>query len=117
MNGEDDPPVHLDALERRLGGDRKAALAVLAAFSRDAPDQLARLSTAVNAGAHDEVRILAHTLKGGLLWIGADRAAASAHALELDPSGPGAALARLTADLETVLLALKSSSATAAASD
>jgi HPt (histidine-containing phosphotransfer) domain-containing protein len=111
MNREDEPPVHLEALERRLGGDRKAAMAVLAAFRRDAPNQLARLSAAVSTGARDEVRILAHTLKGGLLWIGADQAAASAHALELDPAGAPAAFTRLAADVEAVLGALKSAEA------
>lgn len=109
MKGEGDTPIHLEALERRLGGDRKAAMAVLAAFSRDAPNQLSRLSAAVSAGRDDEIRILAHTLKGGLLWIGANEAAASAHALELDPSSPGAAFARLSTEVEAVLSALKSS--------
>lgn len=112
MNGEGETPIHLEALERRLGGNRKAAMAVLAAFSQDAPNQLSRLAAAVQAGASEEIRVLAHTLRGGLLWIGADEAAASARALELDPSSPRAALARLSSDVEAILKALKSATTT-----
>lgn len=102
-----------DSLQRRLGDDRPAAEAVLSAFARDAPRQMARLREAVTTGASDQVRLVAHTLKGGLLWIGASDAAASAREMELNPSedspiAASAALSRLSADVERVLLAVRS---------
>ena len=108
------PRFSFDALQQRLGDDREAAIAVLSAFARDAPNQLARLWQAVKAGDSAEVRLAAHTLKGGLLWIGADEAAASAHALELN-SAPGSAtdpaalLSSLTIEVEQLLAELRAS--------
>lgn len=102
-----------DALQRRLGDDRPAAEAVLAAFARDAPRQMARLREAVSTGATDQARLVAHTLKSSLSWIGASDAAASAQAMELNasadsPIAPAAALSRLSADVENLLHAVRS---------
>lgn len=104
-----------DALQRRLGDDREGALAVLSAFAREAPKQLARLGQAVEAGNTDQVRLAAHTLKGSLLWIGAAAAAASAQALELNSTlesavEPHTSLSRLTSEVNQILSELKSSS-------
>jgi HPt (histidine-containing phosphotransfer) domain-containing protein len=103
----------LDSLQRRLGDDRPAAEAVLSAFARDAPRQIARLREALSEGASDQVRLVAHTLKGALLWIGANDAAASAQAMELNssedsPIAPAAALLKLSADVEHLLLDVRS---------
>lgn len=102
-----------DSLQRRLGDDRTAAEAVLRAFAMEAPRQIARLREAVTAGASDQVRLVAHTLKGSLLWIGASDAAASALTMELNPCedspiSPGAALLKLSADVEHLLRAVQS---------
>ena len=102
-----------DSLQRRLGDDRPAAEAVLSAFARDAPRQIARLREALSEGASDQVRLVAHTLKGALLWIGANDAAASAQAMELNssedsPIAPAAALLKLSADVEHLLLDVRS---------
>lgn len=102
----------LASLQRRLGGDPTAADAVLRAFAGDAPRQIARLRAAVAAGASDRVRLMAHALKGSLLWIGARDAAASAHAMELNPSAdspiaPGTALSKLSEDVERLLLEVR----------
>jgi HPt (histidine-containing phosphotransfer) domain-containing protein len=105
-------PFDLGPLQRRLGEDRKAAEAVLSAFAGDAPRQIERLRQAFAAGASEEVRLLAHTLKGSLLWIGADDIAAVAHTMELNssgdsPSAAGATLLELSAELEQLLLAVR----------
>jgi HPt (histidine-containing phosphotransfer) domain-containing protein len=103
---------HFDALQRRLGDDREAAEAVLSTFSQDAPKQLARLRRAAEDGATEQVRLLAHSMKGSLLWIGADGAAASAHVLEQAVAAgsaiPGAAVSRFSAEVELLLAALRS---------
>lgn len=105
----------LDSLQRRLGDDRPAAEAVLSAFATDAPRQIGRLREAVAAGASDQVRQVAHTLKGSLLWIGAGDAAASAQTMELSsgvgsPITPADALLKLSAEINHVLLAIRARS-------
>lgn len=102
-----------NSLQRRLGDDRPAAEAVLSAFARDAPRQMARLREAIAADASDQVRLGAHTLKGTLLWIGASEAAASAQTMELNssvdsPVAPAAALLKLSDDVDLLLLAVRS---------
>jgi HPt (histidine-containing phosphotransfer) domain-containing protein len=104
-------PFDLDGLQKRLGDDKEAASAVLRAFVRNAPGQLARLHDAVEKNDAAQVRFLAHTLKGSLLWIGAADAAAAASTLEQSASlepGPtlGQGLATLSEQVDRLLAAI-----------
>ena len=120
MNGEDrgDPealhrpaPFDRKSLQKILGGDGAAAAALLSAFARDVPGQLARLHEALERNETAQVRLMAHTLKGSLLWIGAEDAATAASLLERAAAGepgvsPREGLATLSRLVARVLIAI-----------
>lgn len=70
------------ALAGRLGNDDGAARRVLSRFVEQAPVQLEALDQALSAADAAVVGRLAHRLRGALLWIGAEGAAALAADLE-----------------------------------
>ena len=72
----------LERLATQLGDDDEAVAEVLASFVRDAPRSLAQLHDAAAAGDARAVEQAAHRLKGSLLWITAEAAAAQAATLE-----------------------------------
>jgi HPt (histidine-containing phosphotransfer) domain-containing protein len=80
--------IDMEGLRRRLGQDDDAIEEILRAFAQEAPKLVSQLGAAISGGERDLVRRLAHSLKGSLLWIGADEAAAAAQALEHDAAGP-----------------------------
>jgi HPt (histidine-containing phosphotransfer) domain-containing protein len=95
-------------LRTRLGGDQSAADAVLLAFAQHAPRQMAHLREAIAKGDRTQARLVAHTIKGSLLWIGAETAATAAFAIEQSASGESPiameeALSRLSGEMESVL--------------
>ena len=82
INVQEAAPFDRSSLQRRLGGDQSAASAALSAFAREAPRQLARLHDALEKGDTAQVKLIAHTMKGSLLWIGAEDVASTASFLE-----------------------------------
>ena len=78
----DRPLPDVDALRQRLGGSRDAADSLLALFASDAPRQIGRLREALDRADLKELKYVAHSLKGSLLWLGATAAAEAARALE-----------------------------------
>lgn len=106
-------PFNSGPLRTTLGGDQSAADAVLQAFAQHAPRQMAHLREAIAKADRTQARLVAHTIKGSLLWIGAETAAAAAFAIEQSASGesPGAmdeALLRLSGEMQSVLAAVLS---------
>jgi CheY-like chemotaxis protein len=78
----DRPVFDLQRLATQLGDDHEAVTELLDSFVRDAPGTLAQLREAVTAGDAETVERAAHRLKGSLLWITAETAAAQAATLE-----------------------------------
>src|SRR5688572_29918279 len=77
--------VNIDAILDRLGGNVGLLQNVVALFEEDCPGQMARIADAIEAGDAQALVAAAHTLKGSLLVLSADRA--SAAALELEKLG------------------------------
>jgi HPt (histidine-containing phosphotransfer) domain-containing protein len=80
---------------------------LLELFETTAATTLAELRAALDAADCDETRRLAHRLKGSARNVGATGMADLAAALEHDPPGALAALARLEAALEATGAALR----------
>ena len=73
---------NIDDLRSRLGGNREAADALLDMFAKTAPAQIEALRSADTAADAKQAKYVAHSLKGSLLWIGANAAAEAARAVE-----------------------------------
>jgi HPt (histidine-containing phosphotransfer) domain-containing protein len=82
--------VDLPELARRFGGDISIVIGLLEGFVREAPASMAALEEALLSNDCDRARGITHTLKGTLLWVGAEKPASAAAALEarLDARGP-----------------------------
>jgi signal transduction histidine kinase/DNA-binding response OmpR family regulator len=85
-------PVHLSAsvvnlneMLERIDGNLGLLQSIISIFQEDHPAQLRRIKEAVAAGDATTLTSVAHTLKGSLLALAADRAAAAA--LELEKLG------------------------------
>ena len=65
-----------------LMGDRDLMLAIAGGFLQDLPRQLAALRSALDASDRDEVRRLAHTIKGSAANLSASRLREAAHEME-----------------------------------
>ncbi len=76
------PAFSPDELLERMSGDAGLAHEVLDVFRDDAPLQLAALGKALAAGAADDVRFHAHSLKGAAASASANRIYESALAME-----------------------------------
>jgi CheY-like chemotaxis protein len=103
-----DPVLDRERLAVLLGGDPEAVNDILRSFAEDAPRTLARLREALAVGDATGVERAAHRLKGALLWITADAAAAHAEAVERqarsgDLDGAGGTLGALARGVERVL--------------
>jgi CheY-like chemotaxis protein len=77
--------VDLDEVLERIDGNIGLLQSVVSLFEEDHPKQLARIREAIEAGDPAGLMAAAHTLKGSLLVLAADRAAAVA--LELEKMG------------------------------
>jgi CheY-like chemotaxis protein/HPt (histidine-containing phosphotransfer) domain-containing protein len=77
--------IDLDEVLERIDGNIGLLQSVVSLFEEDYPKQLARIRHAVEAGDAASLNAAAHTLKGSLLALAADRAAAVA--LELEKMG------------------------------
>lgn len=77
--------VNIDEILDRLGGNVGLLQSVVAVFEEDSPGQMARIQAAIKNGDAQALMVAAHTLKGSLLVLSADRA--STAALELEKLG------------------------------
>jgi signal transduction histidine kinase/DNA-binding response OmpR family regulator/HPt (histidine-containing phosphotransfer) domain-containing protein len=77
--------VNLDEILDRLGGNVALLQSIVALFEEDSPGQLTRIREAIEARDAGALTLAAHTLKGSLLALAAERA--SAAALELEKMG------------------------------
>jgi signal transduction histidine kinase/DNA-binding response OmpR family regulator/HPt (histidine-containing phosphotransfer) domain-containing protein len=77
--------VNIDEILDRLGGNVGLLQSVVALFEEDSPGQMARIQDAIKNGDAEALMAAAHTLKGSLLVLSADRA--SNAALELEKLG------------------------------
>jgi len=77
--------VNLDEILDRLGGNAGLLQSIVALFEEDSPGQLTRIREAIQSRDAGALTVAAHTLKGSLLALAAERA--SAAALELEKMG------------------------------
>ena len=77
--------VNLEEILDKLDGNVGLLQSIVSLFEEDSPGQMARIQAAVRAGDAGALTVAAHTLKGSLLALCADRA--SAAALELEKMG------------------------------
>ena len=105
------PAFDPSVLAGLLGDDPEAVAEIVGEYVADAPRQLVRLREALAAGDTDQVRRLAHTLKGASANIGAEGARAAALALEQAAAGSfdqgGAPVEAVEAELQRLLEAVK----------
>jgi HPt (histidine-containing phosphotransfer) domain-containing protein/DNA-binding response OmpR family regulator len=114
------PPYDRGQLAARLGDDEEAAERVLVRFADQAGARLRELAEAVGSGDAQAIRMQLHRLKGGLSWIGAERAAGVAAAMEeLSEAGEVqravALLETLKQETERVVAAIRGSAGDAPA--
>lgn len=76
------PPIDLDSLFERLGGDAELVVEVARLFLEDCPTQLASLSEAIDLRDAVRIRVAAHTLKGAAANLSACRLQYAAATLE-----------------------------------
>ncbi|NLI75253.1 MAG: Hpt domain-containing protein [Candidatus Riflebacteria bacterium] len=104
MDGKPAPVYDQEGVLARLDGDAALGREILAVFLQDTPGRLAALEEAVGRGRPDDVRILAHALKGAAANVGALAFSRAAQAVEkaaragLTPDLPGL-IARLAGEL------------------
>jgi signal transduction histidine kinase/DNA-binding response OmpR family regulator/HPt (histidine-containing phosphotransfer) domain-containing protein len=77
--------VNLDEILDRLGGNVGLLQSIVSLFFEDCPGQMASIQAAIKANDADALAMTAHTLKGSLLALSAERA--SAAVLELEKMG------------------------------
>jgi len=77
--------VNLNEILDRLGGNVGLLQSIVSLFDEDCPGQMASIQAAIKANDADALAIAAHTLKGSLLALSAERA--SAAVLELEKMG------------------------------
>jgi HPt (histidine-containing phosphotransfer) domain-containing protein len=58
------PPIDIDSLFERLGGDAELVVEVARLFLEDCPTQLASIAAAIDLRDAVRIRVAAHTLKG-----------------------------------------------------
>src|SRR6185436_14642247 len=76
-------PSYLDALfELQRSSGREVVSPVIESYVTEAPRRLAALRGAVARGDHEEIALVAHTLKGASAQLGVARAAAVSRELE-----------------------------------
>ncbi|RMF79528.1 MAG: response regulator [Nitrospirae bacterium] len=96
-------PLDMDHLRELVGGDDAVLQEILGLFLEDAPRQIAALGEAITRGDWEEVRRLAHTLKGSASNVGAEPLRQAAWHLEQGAGeGAEALLDRCQAELARV---------------
>jgi CheY-like chemotaxis protein len=79
----DSPPENLaDTLRRATGGNEKIARSLVKTFLADTPKKLSLLRRAVSEKDAENLATVAHSLKGSLALIGAQKAAGTARNLQ-----------------------------------
>ncbi len=78
----DDPPVRMSLALRRVDGDVDLLAELVEMFREDLPAGLHELQEAIGRGDHAETRRLAHSFRGSLGFLGAERAVVLAEELE-----------------------------------
>jgi len=99
--------IDLNEVLERIDGNMDLLQSVVSLFEEDYPKQLARIRQTIQTGDAAGLTTAAHTLKGSLLALAADRAAAVA--LELEKMGRESRLdgaAPISASLESEVLAV-----------
>ena len=76
------PPFSAEAMHSRFGGDAELEQVALATFRQSTPALLERLRAAHAAGHRQQLKLLAHSAKGGGSMISAERYAGIAGAIE-----------------------------------
>jgi signal transduction histidine kinase len=74
--------LDVDSILARIEGDIALLQSLVRLFEEDCPGQMARIREAIEARNDRDLATAAHTLKGSLLVLSADRAAAMARELE-----------------------------------
>jgi two-component system, sensor histidine kinase and response regulator len=74
--------VNLGEILDRLGGNVSLLQKIVSLFEEDSPGQVARIREAIQSKDAGALTVAAHTLKGSLLALSADRASAAAFELE-----------------------------------
>jgi len=74
--------IDFSAVTSHFGGDQALLHDVIELFLADWPQRVAALHNALERGDSQDLRIVAHSLKGSLQVLGAQAAAAAAAALE-----------------------------------
>jgi HPt (histidine-containing phosphotransfer) domain-containing protein len=74
--------LNRDAILDRLSGDVSILKKVVKLFEEDCPEQMAEIQRAIDVQDGKALAASAHTLKGSLLVLAADRAANTAQQLE-----------------------------------
>jgi CheY-like chemotaxis protein len=112
------PPIAVEEMRRRLGGDDDLVAEVTAIFLADCPARLAQIEAAVAARDREAIRIGAHALKGATLNVCATTVAECARALEymaergpIDAVAADAAWSRLAAESARLVETLQASAA------
>ena len=75
--------VNLDEILERLGGNVGLLQSIVSLFHEDCPGQMASIQAAIKANDAAALAIAAHTLKGSLLALSAERASAAVLELEI----------------------------------
>jgi PAS domain S-box-containing protein len=78
----DGPAIDMNELLTRLDGDRQIIHEVWKAFAEDTPQQMKKLTAALDTGKMEQAERLAHSLKGAAANIGAGRLQQNAGRLE-----------------------------------
>ncbi len=103
------PPVDLNAVLKRCGGDPKFAAAVAARFRAQAPNELAQIEQAVANGDFETVHHVAHRLKSMAAYMGADAASELCRQLEeLGREGQTTEMPRLSVRLREEIVSVVS---------
>jgi CheY-like chemotaxis protein len=100
--------VDFSGVLSQLGNDREALRDIVRAYVDETKENLERLPAAIASGAWNEVRRLAHTVKGAMRMFRADVAQGLAQQLEQvpeqgDPSGAGELYLRMKTSVEAVI--------------
>jgi HPt (histidine-containing phosphotransfer) domain-containing protein len=99
------PSLNLQGALERIGGDEELLVDIAAVFLTEYPELLNEMQDAVASADADVLQRSAHTLKGSLLAIGAERAAELA--LELEMQGRQQKAGSATESLRELSIALR----------
>ena len=76
------PPINVDSITQRCGGDSQFVQIVMERFRLQAPNEISRIEQAIQRGDSEALRRTAHNLKSIAAYVTADAAAALCRQLE-----------------------------------